>query len=56
MKVIVTAPGSPASWSTLTRSALLALGVAIGILTGAAASYADHWPRDLWESLDRERS
>lgn len=38
------------------RSVAVMLIVALGLVTGAVASaYADHWPPDLWERLDRER-
>ena len=32
---------------------IVALGLALGAATSA---YADRWPADLWECLDRERS
>jgi len=37
------------------RSIATMLIVALGLIAGATASAnADHWPPDLWESLDRE--
>jgi hypothetical protein len=37
------------------RSMAIMLIVALGLVAGAVSSaYADHWPADLWERLERE--
>jgi hypothetical protein len=39
------------------RLLVMKLIVALGLIVGAvAAAHADHWPADLWESLNHERS
>lgn len=38
------------------RSLAIALAIALGLIAGAATSaFADRWPADLWERLDRDR-
>jgi hypothetical protein len=43
-------------WRTPMKAVVTILIVALGLVAGAVApAHADHWPADLWSSLDRER-